>query len=317
MHSIINYASSHAFDYKTNKSIYNILSGKKSHQTFFDACSQQLLSLYHSLPKLKYPSFERYLELNMGQNIQIKVHPRVTYDSLQNTFNCIQLLVQTITHYLNSHLDFIPVSQHSNVHKKAKKLYLNIINNNRLEDLKKELINLFEIISDKCEGRCFLHYYLQGFEEPMYTRQQISMIENVSVSDLYIFELNNLVEMMFALEQKEKFPLLSDTMILPSLLNKTATTFHQLEQGLSMDEVSVIQNVKINTIEDHVLELFIKGYYSNYQNYIDETLIRNFVTYYLNQRGQRLKNYKNQFEELTYFQIKLIIVGVERGDLFA
>ncbi|UDI78234.1 helix-turn-helix domain-containing protein [Staphylococcus taiwanensis] len=317
MHSIINYASSHAFDYKTNKSIYNILSGKKSHQTFFDACSQQLLSLYHSLPKLKYPSFERYIEPDVGQTIQIKVHPRVTYDSLQNTFNCIQLLVQTITHYLNSHLDFIPVSQHSNVHIKAKKLYLNIINNNRLEDLKKELINLFEIISDKCEGRCFLHYYLQGFEEPMYTRQQISMIENVSVSDLYIFELNNLVEMMFALEQKEKFPLLSDTMILPSLLNKTATTFHQLEQGLSMDEVSVIQNVKINTIEDHVLELFIKGYYSNYQNYIDETLIRNFVTYYCNQRGQRLKNYKNQFEELTYFQIKLIIVGVERGDLFA
>ena len=34
MHSIITYASNHSFDYKTNKSIYNILNGKKSHQTF-------------------------------------------------------------------------------------------------------------------------------------------------------------------------------------------------------------------------------------------------------------------------------------------
>ncbi|PTE73936.1 hypothetical protein BUY44_03525, partial [Staphylococcus devriesei] len=61
MHSIISYASTHAFNYKTDKSIYNILSGKKTHQTFFDACSQQLLSLYHSFPKLKYPSFERFI----------------------------------------------------------------------------------------------------------------------------------------------------------------------------------------------------------------------------------------------------------------
>ena len=30
-----------------------------------------------------------------------------------------------------------------------------------------------------------------------------------------------------------------------------------------MDEVAVTQNVKINTIEDHVLELFIKDIFQN------------------------------------------------------
>ncbi|MFG6168652.1 hypothetical protein ACF7P6_08705, partial [Staphylococcus aureus] len=58
MQHIIKTALQQTFNYKTNKSIYNILVGKKSHQTFFDACSQQQLSLYHSLPLLKYPSFE-------------------------------------------------------------------------------------------------------------------------------------------------------------------------------------------------------------------------------------------------------------------
>ena len=98
MHSIITYASNHSFDYKTNKSIYNILNGK-SHQTFFDACSQQLLSLYHSLPKLKYPSFERFLDTYDNQNTDISIHPRCTYDSMIQTFSCIQLLIQTITHF--------------------------------------------------------------------------------------------------------------------------------------------------------------------------------------------------------------------------
>ena len=61
MYNILSYAMSHAFNYKTNKSIYNILTGKKSHQTFFDASSQQLLSLYHSLPNLKYSTFEQFI----------------------------------------------------------------------------------------------------------------------------------------------------------------------------------------------------------------------------------------------------------------
>ncbi|MDU7023954.1 MAG: hypothetical protein E6350_12425, partial [Staphylococcus epidermidis] len=61
MYNILSYAMSHAFNYKTNKSIYNILIGKKSHQTFFDASSQQLLSLYHSLPNLKYSTFEQFI----------------------------------------------------------------------------------------------------------------------------------------------------------------------------------------------------------------------------------------------------------------
>ncbi|MFG6175225.1 hypothetical protein ACF7OR_12415, partial [Staphylococcus aureus] len=50
MQHIIKTALQQTFNYKTNKSIYNILVGKKSHQTFFDACSKQQLSLYHSLP---------------------------------------------------------------------------------------------------------------------------------------------------------------------------------------------------------------------------------------------------------------------------
>lgn len=317
MHSIISYASTHAFNYKTDKSIYNILSGKKTHQTFFDACSQQLLSLYHSFPKLKYPSFERFITEKTNENIKIKIHPRYTYDSLINTFSGIQLLVQSISHYLNDHLDFTPVSQHMMVQQKVKQLYAEIIQNDLFTHFQDEIKRLFTIIDQNNEHHCFLHYYLQGYEESMYTRQQVSLIEGVPIKELFVFELNNLVDMMFAIESKEDFPLLSKLIILPSLLNKTALSYQQLTQGLSMEEIAVTQDVKLNTVEDHILELFIKGYYQNYQHYIPFDVVKNFEIFYLDHRGEKLKVFKEAFNELSYFQIKLIIVGIERGDIYA
>ncbi|MCE5089728.1 hypothetical protein BUY43_10645 [Staphylococcus devriesei] len=317
MHSIISYASTHAFNYKTDKSIYNILSGKKTHQTFFDACSQQLLSLYHSFPKLKYPSFERFITEKTNENIKVKIHPRYTYDSLINTFSSIQLLVQSISHYLNKHLDFTPVSQHIMIQQKVKQLYIEIIQNNLFTHFQEEIERLFTIINQNNKNHCYLHYYLQGYEESMYTRQQVSLIENVPIKELFVFELNNLVDMMFAIESKKEFPLLSKLIILPSLLNKTALSYQQLTQGLSMEEMAIAQDVKLNTIEDHILELFIKGYHQNYQNYIPSDTVKNFEIFYLDHRGEKLKVFKEAFNELSYFQIKLIIVGIERGDIYA
>ena len=47
----------------------------------------------------------------------------------------------------------------------------------------------------------------------MYTRQQVSLIEGIPVTKLFVLELNNLV-MMFALENDKQFPILTQTIIL-------------------------------------------------------------------------------------------------------
>ncbi len=36
-----------------------------------------------------------------------------------------------------------------------------------------------------------------------------------------------------------------------------------------MEDIAAQQQVKINTIEDHVLEILIKGYMSNYDDYVE------------------------------------------------
>ena len=316
MYDILSYAIDHAFNYKTNKSIYNILIGKKSHQTFFDASSQQLLSLYHSLPNLKYPTFERFIlqKDDFNHELDIKTHPRYTYDSLTRTFSCIQLLIQTLSNTRKDTFKFIPVVQNTYVQQKVKQLY-NHIKLSQLEaSFISEIYSLFDAI-ERRNNKNVLHYYIQGYEEPMYTRQQISLIEDIKQSELFELEMNQLIDLLDEIEDESNYPILSHTIILPQLLNQTFLSYQKLLHGMNMNEIAEHQNVKINTIEDHVLEIFIKGYQNDYNTYVNQKQIDQFIQYYDHHIGLRLREYKQAFEDLTYFQIKLIIVGIERGDL--
>lgn len=314
MQHIIKTALQHTFSYKTNKSIYNILVGKKSHQTFFDACSQQQLSLYHSLPLLKYPSFELFLE-NINEfvsEVEIALHPRFTFESMVQTFQAMQLLVQTMSNIKQQSFQFVPISQNNKIQETVKVVYNYIKENELLSDFENELNNLFQAIAVK--GSCYLHYYLQGYDEPMYTRQQVSLIEQLSQQQLFEYEMNNLVAMMFELENGE-YTILSRLIMKPTLSNQTYITYTRLLERYTMEDISAQQQVKINTIEDHVLEILIKGYMSNYGDYVEDERQQQFLNFYQQHRGERLKFYKEQFDTLSYFQLKVLIVGFERGDL--
>ncbi|MGV2419728.1 MAG UNVERIFIED_CONTAM: hypothetical protein MIJ72_09595, partial [Staphylococcus saprophyticus] len=65
------------------------------------------------------------------------------------------------------------------------------------------------------------------------------------------------------------------------------------------------------------LELFIKGYLTDYHSFLIHKTYEQFIPHYLSNRSERLRNYKTIFPDLSYFEIKLIIVGIERGDLHA
>ena len=177
------------------------------------------------------------------------------------------------------------------------------------------MTDLFQAISLNNNNKCYLHYYLHGYDEPMYTRQQVSLIENISISKLYTLELNNLVTLGSEIENKQRYPILSECIILSSLLNKTSITQQYLHQGLSLNEIAIAQNVKLNTIEDHILELFIKGYEKNYENYVGKKIFFNLLNTIQSIKEKRLKRYKQEFDHLSYFEIKLMIVGIERGEM--
>ena len=234
------------------------------------------MSLYHSLPNLKYSTFEQFIlqKDDFNKSIQVKIHPQYTYDSLTQTFSCIQLLIQTLSHTRKESNTFIPIVQNTYVQQRVKQLYHQVIESNQVSNTIDEIYLLFENLNNK-DNHTFLHYYLQGYEESMYTRQQISLIEGIPQSELFEREMNELIDILNQLKDSTKYPILSQAIILSPLLTNTYLSYQKLKSGLSLKEIAQLQNVKLNTIEDHILEMYIKGYLIDYTLFINKKIFSN------------------------------------------
>ncbi len=98
--------------------------------------------------------------------MEIMLHPRYTFESMGQTFQAIQLLVQTMSNTKQHVFHFVPISQNNKIQETVKIVY-NYIKENQLQiDFENELHNLFKAITLK--GPCYLHYYLQGYDVNVY-----------------------------------------------------------------------------------------------------------------------------------------------------
>ena len=73
-----------------------------------------------------------------------------------------------------------------------KQIYSKILEQNLVDDFEKKSSKSSILLMKNVVNNCLIHYYLQGYEEPMYTRQQVSLIEGIPVTKLFVLELNNL-----------------------------------------------------------------------------------------------------------------------------
>ena len=108
----------------------------------------------------------------------------------------------------------------------------------------------------------------------MYTRQQISLIEGIPQSELFEREMNELIDILNQLKDSTKYPILSSYHSF-TLLTNTYLSYQKLKSGLNLKEIAQLQNVKLNTIEDHILEMYIKGYLIDYTLFINKKIFSN------------------------------------------
>ncbi|MBI5975344.1 helix-turn-helix domain-containing protein [Staphylococcus canis] len=319
MNYLIKYVYHQASKFKTEKSIYNIITGKKSHQTFFDAVSLNVLSLFGILPDLTFDTFKTliYSKDNDTPNVHqgIPTSNQITFRELQFTFIALQLVIQTLSNQYHNHLSFMPLTSNTAIHKKVKVLYHNIQSQDAFQNVEDEIYDLFEQLNHKNETS-ILHYFLSGYQETMYTFKQVSLIHNLSEDDmmlLYYIDLLNLYEL---LQNTNRYPNLNQCLFQPIVSKPVWQTYHYLTNGYHLNEIANILNVTMSTIEDHILDLFIKGYLNNYSFFLRSSL-EQFVHYYRKHPNLKLKHYKSLFNEMSYFEIKLSIVGLSRGDINA
>lgn len=314
MKHLINYAYHHASAYKTKKSIFNIIIGKKSHQTFFDAVSLNLLSLYGCAPKLKMKTFEEIIK-EEPVTTDLKITNQVTFPCLQASFNAIQLLIQTYSYARHNQMTFQPISSQTEVHHVVKQIYQSDQTENILSQLEHELRTLYQKLEAQREKICS-HYLLTGFDEPMYTFTQISMIESIESDDLFKMFYEELVQIYIMINESNDFPILSQCALRLDVSQPVHRTAQLLNKGYTLQKIAQIEGVRENTIEDHILDLFMKNQMHNYQDFLHH-FNQEFINQYNAEPYQRLKRYKERFDNMSYFEIKLAIVGIAKGELDA
>ncbi len=290
---------------KTNKSIYNILIGKKSHQTYFDATIEHLKLYYGCLPNLKYHHFESIIE--NGSYSQYKpIKANTFYEQAYQTIQTILLVIQMVSHKKHDHSFYQPIINDKSIQFKAKELYI-FIKNDKFDLFINEIYELLEEIENEF-NTVYVHYLLTGFGETPYTIEQISLLEHIPVLELKSQLIQEFQYIQKCLENSEKYPILSKIKFEASLNYQTLTTFQLLNQTTNIERLAELKNVKTHTIHDHIIEMYIKGYLIDKSLYIDDETYVNFIEVFEEKPNQNLKYYYEKLENLSYFEIKLMYV---------
>jgi len=290
---------------KTHKSIYNILIGKKTHQTYFDASIEHLKLYYGCLPNLKYNDFEIIVEQEPIKN-QNPIVGNFFYQQAIQTVGTILLLIQMISQRKHEHFSYQPIINDKTIQFKAKELYISI-NNHHEEEFIKEVNQLFEDIDHYFSG-IYVHYLLAGYRETPYTTEQISQIEEISIIELKERLVEEYQLIQITIQNQERYPILSQIKFQPKLHQQTLSTYQLLNQTYDIEQLAIMKNVKTHTIHDHIIEMYIKGYLTDMSKYIDDIKYSKFVNVFEDKPNQNLKYYYETLGEFTYFEIKLMYV---------
>lgn len=290
---------------KTNKSIYNILIGKKSHQTYFDATIEHLKLYYGCLPNLKYHHFESIIE-NESYSQYKPIKANTFYEQAYQTIQTILLVIQMVSHKKHDHSFYQPIINDKSIQFKAKELYT-FIKKDKFDLFINEIYELLEEIENEF-NTVYVHYLLTGFGETPYTIEQISLLEHIPVLELKSQLIQEFQYIQKCLENSEKYPILSKIKFEASLNYQTLTTFQLLNQTTNIESLAELKNVKTHTIHDHIIEMYIKGYLIDKSLYIDDETYVNFIEVFEEKPNQNLKYYYEKLENLSYFEIKLMYV---------
>ncbi len=290
---------------KTYKSIYNILTGKKTHQTYFDATIEHLKLYYGCLPNLKYADFEKVVEQQINKDLKPIVGDYFYHQATQ-TVGTLLLLIQMVSQRKHEHFSYQPIINDKTIQFKAKELYISIKDDSENQFIT-EVHHLFEDMN-QFFNEIYVHYLLAGYRETPYTTEQIALLEDISIIKLKAHLVEEYQFIQVTLQNEDKYPILSQIKFMPKLHQQTLTTYQLLNQTYDIETLARLKNVKSHTIHDHVIEMYIKGYLTDKNKYIDDDKFLKFVKAFEGKPNQNLKYYYEALGEFTYFEIKLMYV---------
>jgi uncharacterized protein YpbB len=329
---------------RTIYSIYHLLNGKKSSQTIQDAHLFSLKMYFRVADSLTREDFDRYIQNLCHQELIYKDGegrflltekgyrvisgnmPLVflngwEYHGITKMFwERLSLFVQVVSNISFYESHYIPIQKNKDTHDWLKSI-LKEIPVSRVE-LGASLYSEITTCIDKEHGivQTALINRLTGFQQIGLTALQTAKKLNMDFQDYELEFINVLHYMLYKiLNNRDGYQLLS-LLLIDNTQNDSLTltakkTLQLLDQGYSKEQVSSIRNLKLSTIEDHLVELALNVSSFSIDSYVEPEIQEQIIKYSRSSSTKQLKVIRNEFKDVSYFQIRLVLAkyGDENG----
>jgi uncharacterized protein YpbB len=321
---------------RTIYSIYHLLNGKKSSQTLQDAHLFSLKRYFRILEPLTRESFDeifnhllekklvepcgeqRFLLTSAGEDFLINhAQPYYVNGWRYQPFTLLvwerlSLLVQVISNFTFQETKYIPIQKNVEVHNWLKGFLksASIPKSELGKSLFSELVEILEQARDVNSD--VLIFRLTGYKQIGMTSSQIAKKLNID-SIYYHLEFINIIHCLihFVESNPSRFKVLSALLDnvdqKDSLTLSARKTLVLLNQGFTAEEIASIRNLKISTIEDHLVEFALNVKDFSINSYVDEEVQLKVLEISRQEATRQLKVIRNTLKTASYFQIRLVL----------
>ncbi|UOQ42674.1 helix-turn-helix domain-containing protein [Halobacillus salinarum] len=323
---------------RTISGIHNLLTGKRSSQTLQDSKGYRLDHFFGIYPSLEKKRLKRIFEkladkqilvidqhqypflVQKGKNFLLQQGTSDFYFSGLRNQQAVQLLksrflllVQTVANVNSGKRNFFPVIEDRKVQLWVKSFYKQHVKNksNSAFLIYEEMFSLIDDLED-LEAELFT-YRLSGGPVIGFTREQLARFCQITIEEVDI-RLEHVFHYIYSKlsQSPQSFPKLRycvDDLHPSSLVTQSSEkTFQFLKHGLSLEEIAGKRNLKVSTIQDHIVEaaLVMKNFpIEQFIDYEDQMLIFHAAE---SLKTMKLKSiYQYLDGRYTYFQLRIVL----------
>lgn len=324
---------------RTIYSLFHLFQGKRSSQTIQDAHLYHLTAFFHTIPSLKRSQLENTIQAlltkgmveeigetkviltNIGHReleLQLEKMPLPPclngwkyYQVTELFWERLTLLIQVCSNLINRERNFIPIRNKKEVLSWVKQ-YISQQGEDRYQLAEKLLVELTDALDNPHTHPDYIVIRLTGFKKIGLTSVQAAERAGLEHAN-YHFEFLNALHALF--EKIEKNPssypllkgLIKDQDQKVPLTLSTNKTLSLLKKGYSLEEIAAARNLKLNTIEDHVVEIALSVDGFDIDHYVSQEEQQKIIRAAKTVSAKKLKQIKEQVSGVTYFKIRLVM----------
>lgn len=335
---------------KGQRTVYSplhILNGKRSSQPIQDARLYSLDSFFAVLPKLSREEWEKHVRSLKERELLEPVGDLayicsdaglVALDEWKSQYEPmshlngflykesaplfwarLQLLVQVLSNMVYENTSFIPVQRNMG-HQRFVKSWLKQ-NGKHVRQISRELYEELLLCLDKLQGMGpeLVVMLLTGHERAGMTLSQAA--RKLEIDHYYAhFLFMDALHYMMESARKEPFPHLNSLLIQEEqneslLTNSTKTTWTLVRQGLTIEQIAQVRRLKVNTVEDHIVEIasFMEDF--SIEEYVTKEEEKQIIEAVNSVHTGQLRSIKEWLPPgFPYFKIRLVIARRKRGE---